>query len=279
MNRLALGAILLALVPCVATAQVVERYVGPNFPILVDTSGDGLPTPGVDTGIVPTLAGDTMTIPNPWEGCGAATHNVVQLTRPPVIVAVPPYNGGNRTTENQTESIVADEIEGGRPVHFAMNVDKPGFPDKNGTAEVVDDNLDGVYDAFEGAGDGGINFSLDILLADVSADGFDDYASIPWAQASALGVETGDGCLVSGGDPQIWIPLADTNDDGQPDSIVLDLDGNNVPDPDFLFGPVIAGAGVAPADNSIPTLSQWALLLASLALAATAWVQIRRISL
>lgn len=276
MKQLAIGAILVVLVPVLAVAQVPTTglMVGPNAPILVDTNGDGQPDQGTDGRIIPTFDGqETLTVPNPWEECGPAVHNVVTLQD----AAGPgggPFVGGTRTTENQTETLIADQFVGGRPTHFTMSVDKPGFPDQVGSAGVVDGDSNGIYDALMGEGDGGVDFLLDLVFSDVNGDGWGDYVSIPWSQASVLGVATDDSCEVAGGDPQVWVPMADTNGDGRPDSIVFDLDGNGSPDPQFLFGPII-GPARAFATNPVPTLSQWSLILVALALASAAWMQIR----
>lgn len=272
MKRLALAAMVIALAcPWSASAQPTTRYVGPHFPILVDTNGDGLPTESVDTPIVPLFDGtSTLTIPNPWESCGPATHNVFSLTTGGGLVPGA-FTGGSRSREGQTETLVADQFSNGRPVRFAMEVDKPGFPDKSGVGRVLDENGDGVYDALQGSGD--VNFNIDILLQDVDSDGYGDYASIPWAQASALGVDTSDKCTVADGDPQIWVPLADTTGDGIPDAIALDLNGDGVRDPQFLPGPIIAGP--AHIGEAVPTLGEWTAILAALALAGVAWLQMR----
>ena len=275
MKRFALSAVLVLLCASVALAQVAVtgKMVGPNAPIYVDTNGDGVPGTS-DTPIVPLFDGDrTLTVPNPWENCGPATHNVVVLDQNFAAVGTP-FTGGTRTTENQTERLVADQFVGGRPTHFSMNVVKPGFPDKTGSGQMVDENGDGVFDALQGGGTGWVNFLLDLVFSDTTGDGWGDYVSIPWSQASALGVDKSDGCTVAGGDPQVWVPMADTNGDGRPDSIVLDLNGDGIPDPQFLPGPIIGAAAVV-VSNPIPTLSQWAMLLTTLALALAAWMQIR----
>jgi hypothetical protein len=275
MKRFFLSAVAVLLCAPMALAQVAVsgKMVGPNAPIYVETSGDGVPGTGNDIPIVPLFDGDrTLTVPNPWENCGPATHNVVVLDQNFAAVGTP-FTGGTRTTENQTERIVADQFIGNRPTHFTMTVQK-GLTTKQGTGQVIDENSDGIFDALQGGGTGWVNFLLDLVFSDTTGDGWGDYVSIPWSQASALGVDKTDGCVVAGGDPQVWVPMADTNGDGRPDSIVFDLNGDGIPDPQFLPGPVI-GAAVVVARNPIPTLSQWAMLLTTLALALAAWMQIR----
>jgi hypothetical protein len=49
---------------------------------------------------------------------------------------------------------------------------------------------------------------------------------------------------------QVWVPLADTNGDGRGDSVVVDLDGNGIPDPQYYTSPRLGAQGV-PTTNSI----------------------------
>jgi hypothetical protein len=274
LKRFALAATIVLLCPCLSQAQnpTTGLMVGPNAPIVVDTDGDGIPEPGSDVRIVPTFDGQqTLTVPNPWEQCGPGTHNQITMT------GGPPFTGGTRNHDTETESVQATEYDGVRPTDFTMFVDRP-TTDKNGTAGVVDENNDGIYDAFQGAGTGGINFLLDFVYADTTGDGWGDYVSIPWSQASALGVDKTDGCGPgpNNSDPQIFVPLADTTGDGLPDSIVLDLDGNGLPDQQFRPGPIMgAAAAVALDTTNIPTLGEWGAILAMAGLAVAAWMQIR----
>jgi hypothetical protein len=197
---------------------------------------------------------------------------VINLFGAPLAVGGP-FIGGTRAAGNQDETVQATTFNaGGRPTGFSMLVDRTTGPDKSGTGQMVDQNGDGIYEALSGSG--AVNFQVDIITEDTTGDGYGDYVSIPWSQASSLGVDTTDGCNpVAGGDPQIWVPIADTDNDNIPDSIVLDLDGNGTPDPQFLASAIIAGAPAA--GDSVPTLGEWATIGAALAIAMVAWLQIR----
>jgi hypothetical protein len=46
-------------------------------------------------------------------------------------------------------------------------------------------------------------------------------------------------------DPQIFVPLADTNGDGIPDSPAFDFNNDGKPDPEFLVSPIVAGRNTA----------------------------------
>jgi hypothetical protein len=78
---------------------------------------------------------------------------------------------------------------------------------------------------------GAVVFALDLSYADVDADGCADYVSVPWGQTAGIG----------GGGPQVFIPLADSDGDSRPDSIVMDLDGNGAADGDLHQSGRIAG--------------------------------------
>ena len=86
------------------------------------------------------------------------------------------------------------------------------------------------------------------VTADTDGDGKPDYISIPWSQASAIGVNLDDGVGPGQGgtDPQIWIPLADTNGDGAGDTVGFDFNGDGIPDPELWNGPLV-GVGAPPA--------------------------------
>ena len=274
MRKIAPRAFLIALIPLLAFGQVPTTglMVGPDAPIIVDQDGDGRPEPS-DIQIVPTIDDDEVTIPNPWEGCGPGQHNVIVMDPPGG-----PYDTAIRSHDTESQLVTADQFDGARPTHFQASVDQASGPDHSGSGGVIDTDSDSIYDALEGSGSNGLDFLLDFVYADVTGDGFGDYVSVPWAQASALSAATGDNdtCDVgTSGDPQIFVPLADTNGDGRPDSIVIDLDGDGIPDPEFRPGPIMGPAVIAFVANPVPTLSQWGMILAMAAIAAVAWVQIR----
>lgn len=80
---------------------------------------------------------------------------------------------------------------------------------------------------------GNIRFQVSLSYADVTGDGCPDFVSIPWSQTASLGVPAGN--------DQVFIPLADSDGDGRPDSIQFDLDGDNVQDPDIQGSGRLAG--------------------------------------
>ena len=63
-------------------ATAANRMLGPNFPALIDTNGDGRPSPGVDTGIVQTVSGTGLTIETPWHCNRSSKSNDFTLMSP-----------------------------------------------------------------------------------------------------------------------------------------------------------------------------------------------------
>ncbi|HEV8269025.1 MAG TPA: hypothetical protein VGR00_12360, partial [Thermoanaerobaculia bacterium] len=116
--------------------------------------------------------------------------------------------------------------------------------------------------------------SLGFVFRDVNADGKADYVSFPWAMTAVLGVKQTGACLGPGpADPQVWLPLNDTNGDGYPDTVSV-----RMPDPSGSV-PVagLDGIPIVPASQGgitangaadVPTLPVWGLLAFSVALAA-----------
>jgi hypothetical protein len=90
---------------------------------------------------------------------------------------------------------------------------------------IVDENKDNVVEGYELNTDSLVSSgSVDFKIFDSSGAGTVDYAStdLPLVEKLLLGMD---------GDE--FLPLADTNGDGAPDSPALDFDGDNLPDPEF----------------------------------------------
>ncbi len=145
---------------------------------------------------------------------------------------------------------------GGRNETFTFNIDsldptmRPGtfslvqVVEKNGVTTTrtghggaIDTNNDGKPDVFEGEGTDQPKVSISLVYSDINGDGNPDFGSIPWSFGQVIGVNTGDGIP----DPQVWIPLGDTNGDGIPDAPAFDFDHDDKPDPGLPFSPAVAG--------------------------------------
>lgn len=252
--------------------------IGPDAPILVDTNGNGT-ADGGDARIVPTRYATTLiSAPTPWVS-STTGPNLYFMQNPDSFGRYTSYER-NCGAEVQTMSIQG-YASNGTPNSFRLDAINSFYgTNRTGTGQLLDSNNDGIFDGVQGSGSG-IAFSLPFVQVDTNGDGLGDHISIPWAQASLVGVDFNDGPAVAGAggsDPQVWIPLADTNGDGRPDGIVLDLDSNGIPDPGTFvstgFGPIAAPASIQP--GSAPTLSEWGALLTILLLAAAGWVHLNR---
>lgn len=212
--------------PFVAEPRAVAptHMLGPSFPILA----------GI--GITPTRSGNTITIPSRWAcGSSSSTANVITLSNPDSsgrFLTASRENG----LRHQTMDITS--VVGGFPRAARLTEETGGTTVASTTVTLIDQNGDGVMDGATISGT--VNATTSFVFL---SNG--DYVSIPWSQASALHIDTSTTC--AGFVPQVWIPLADTNNDGRGDSIVLDLDGNGVADADVYAGPSI----IVP---SVPTM-------------------------
>jgi hypothetical protein len=240
--------------------------LGPAHPAIVDVGGAGMPS----------ASGSPV-------GMSYMAPNLMLFY--PSTCATPLITFGNMVggkyqmatmmRGNTTDVMSITKFMGGRPTDWSLmegsNMGDGGVMDRNG---------DGVYDAIRGMKTGGgFSFDIGLVYASVTGHSYGDYVSIPWAEASLLGV--GGNCKVDGMDPQVFVPMADTNGDGVPDSIVFDFNNTGSPDPAFPPGPIISGpnqplAGVPVSGPPIPTFSQWAVLVATLALAGVGWLQLKK---
>lgn len=232
-----------------AGAQNGRRMVGPLFPVRVDSNNNGLPDAG-DEAVSTTLAGNQLTVNSRWKCNPTSTNNVLTFSAPD---SAGRFRTVSRVNDKLTQSVTAAG-SGASATQFNWTQVSPTST-KTGIANLVDINGDGVIDQLMISGSS-VSAAVSFAYTPNSQD-----ISIPWAQASALGVKTGDTC--GGTDPQIWIPVADTNGDGVGDTIVPDLDGNGAADPQFLPSPPVA----APA---VPSMGVYARILLTLLLGVTA---------
>jgi hypothetical protein len=279
-----------------------NRCLGPNFPALIDTNGDGLPTPGVDTPIVPVYDPIAKTIyaDNPWDSCGHARFRMIfSLTDPQPGTGIPTKGTavdghGNTIVIAATSFTAANE-----PKSVSFSQTAPSLAVRGmGSGTLLDQNLDGIFEG--GSGTASIGFQVGTLIVpnfvffDVNGDGIADYVSLPWTPTNltAMGFNTGDSCGPAGAgglEPQIFIPLANGR-------IILDLNGDGIPDPGVFQSPPLAPQGVPPTNTPtptvttavtntptpvvagvvVPTLSHRGMILLALGLLVVAWYALRR---
>jgi hypothetical protein len=266
-------------------AQAQNRYLGRNFPVLIDSNGDGRPTPGVDQGVFPTLDSETPdlgSLDSPWL-CGPF-NNTLNFNLFSRVGGTGRYQNVQRLDHGGvTQSVSATSTSGNAATAFGMttSLGNPltgGQVLRSGSAGFVDQDGNGYYDGMRGTETGGPGFTFEVGFtgADITGDGHEDYLSLPAVQATALGVKSNFNCL-NQATPAIFVPLADTNGDGRPDSVVLDLDADGVPDPEFLTSPFLeARVAVPNAENAVPALSRWGLLALVATISAAGWFLLQR---
>ena len=261
--------------------------LGANYPALVDTNENGMPDPGVDMEIMLNPSPTLVTIDSPWNCDPSDVDNTIFFLNP---------DGGGRWMNveraigsGRTQRVELDPgaMVGGRPTMFLFTEIHPGASNVTGWGQTMDDNGDGFYDRMMGQETSGGGYMFDMSFVGTDVGGV-RYISIPWAMANLVGVRVGDGCGPAGTsceDPQVWIPLADTNGDGAGDSIVADLDGDGNEDDIYHWSPRLAMAaapgvafcpGAAIAGGAIPTLSGTGIALVILGLSFGGWLMLRR---
>ena len=113
---------------------------------------------------------------------------------------------------------------------------------KNGEVELLDTNGDGLVDSISGRGDGIPQVFLSLIFIDSNFDGTPDYVTIPSSASQILGIDTGDQTF----DPQVFVPLGDSDGDGTPDRPAFDFDADQIPDPDIPLLATFSGPSLSP---------------------------------
>jgi hypothetical protein len=266
--------------------------LGPNAPALVDTNENGLPDPGIDLEITIEVGPSGIVIDSPWHCDKAGVENVVNFLDSDVKRGGKIVSAQRSTSSGmiQRVEVVPSSFVEGRPTRVSFEELKPGAPVVTGWAELQDRNSDGLYERAVMARDiagGVIKVELNFIGADVDGDKNPDYVSIPWAYSDMVGVAVGDGCgpvWTFSEDPQVWIPLVDTDKNGAPDSIVADLDGDFQADSLFFWTPQLSmvaapGRPYVPGDHEGHFVHQHAemgLGALILGLAVGGWLTLRR---
>ena len=260
--------------------------LGPLSPALVDTNENGRPDPGIDLAIGLVIGPDSLIVDSPWHHDPLDTEHIVSF-RDSDAKRGGKFLSFERTSRkglSQRIDIDTDEIHAGRASRVRFTETLQGKVGVTGSAELKDIDGDGRCErlAVKRIGDTEIGFELTFVGADVDRDGHADYVSIPWSQASLLGVVVGDGngpVYTAAEDPQVWLPMVDTDSDGAPDSIVLDLDGDRRADSKLFWTPRLAtrtSMQLRHPRGQAPAAVAMGLGLLCFGLCTGGWLQLRR---
>ena len=132
---------------------------------------------------------------------------------------------------------------GSSATQFSFTESSASVVRASGNGTLVDSNGDGVMDAMLDLGHAGKRDRLSVFHARQRLRQHSCRAGGSSRSASGS-------MWTHRFNSQIWVPLADTNGDGRGDSVVIDLDGNGIPDPQDDSSPGLAPQGV-PTTNAV----------------------------
>lgn len=209
--------------------------------VRADTNGNGVPDPE-DEAVTITRQGNELNFISPrW--FSQPIETAIQLSNSVggrFRTASRVKNSARRTV---TRTGIADQVDGNSRVTSISFSEEyvPKIPGRRrftrqGKVTALDQNGDGTVDSLNLVFDG-VEISTSLATFDVNADGKADFVSIPWTGATLIGVNS----LDATPDPQVFLPLGDTNADGTPDAPAFDFDNNGVADADLPLAPVVMG--------------------------------------
>lgn len=233
-----------------------------GHPIWFDMNGDGTPQAGELMGY-PQDDGEDCTrvigLPSGIPGTGTET--------PCMFVYEDDGIGGSRMRPDGTmQSLVSNAA--GTLFTFTQEPYSQPTPTAgvhalaapaSGTGELLDQNGDGIYETMEVEGTGVPQTRMSLVPRDATGDGRPDYITVPWTTSGAglLGVTTAT-------TPQIYLPLTDTNQDGWPDTITVQVAGGGI---STTTGPPLSGSALANG-AAIPSASTLGLFVFAAAVVA-----------
>ncbi|MCF8145001.1 MAG: IPTL-CTERM sorting domain-containing protein [Deltaproteobacteria bacterium] len=193
-----------------------------------------------------SAGGSNFYLQSPWSNCQPAASLTIQAQSTGAVA------GKYDRFSSLGRTFLVDQFSGGYPIGGTYaNPFKPGevgtlMLEKSVAGQATFDQVHLVGTKRSGP--------VDVILSLAERDGY-----IGVTNLASLGVINT--CGGADANSQILLPLG-TGDHGQP-AIVLDINGDGIPDPEFLQGPPISGLPLAPA---IPTLTEWGLIVMTLIL-------------
>ena len=234
-----------------------------DAPAFLD-NGDGVPSCG-DTPIVPTYDSqlDRITIPSPYVNCdgSGSMHDQFDLLRDKSGMPVQLFRDRGDQIEVLTPTGFFAPFQ---PMSGHLAIMKSGNIVKEGDGHLVSGG--GFFSGVSGGQTmgGSMSATMSFVYMGKGGDGGPAYISLPWSQVAGLGI-LATSCPTPV--PQIFVPLSNGR-------IVLDLNGDGVPDPGFFSSPPLtAKAAVGPG---IPTVSRGTMALLAAAFVGAGLFQLRR---
>lgn len=235
-----------------------------NHPLWFDLNGDGTPQDGEMTGHPRQVDTECTRVVEYPSGLGP-------LESPCALVFVKDGVGGSIYRPSGTTQSLVSNPEGTlftfTEEPFAVPKGAGGVralaPTAAGTGQLFDTNGDGIYDALEvqGSNSGGSipATRMSLVPRDATGDGRPDYITLPWTTSGAgmLGVFTDS-------TPQIYVPLTDTDGDGWPDTVTVQVEFSAIA---TSTGPPVSGAALANG-IAVPSGSSLGLFLFAAAVVA-----------
>lgn len=234
-------------------------------PLWFDLNGDGSPQAGELTGS-PVLAGEGCTqvvgypavIGSPVSPCAEVYEDAGvggSLMRPNGVT--------QRVYTNEAGTLFTFVEEDYQTPTRQRSGLKPLAVRATGTGQLLDLNGDGIYESLQVQGStpsGAVpQTRMSLVPRDVTGDGRPDYITVPWTTSGAgmLGVTTDS-------TPQIYVPLTDSNADGWPDTVTVQVANGGLV---TTTGPPVSGPALA-AGDVIPTTSTLGLFVFAAAVVA-----------
>jgi hypothetical protein len=217
-----------------ASAQGRQRLVGPANPILADINGNG-PDPG-DLNVTPQFSNATLYLTTAFS-CGTQENTSVGLSAPDGSGR---FTSASRQNSFRSQTISVTGSSAGAATNFAYTERDGSGVRASGMGVLLDLNGDGRFDTLSISGN--ISATINLVFTPDSA-----FVSIPLSQMALLGASSSKCGL--GRVPQIWVPLSDTTGNGRGDTIIFDLNGDGIPDPQFFRSPRLGGLGVPATGN------------------------------
>ncbi len=235
-----------------------------NHPLWFDLNGDGSPQDGEITGHPRQVVTDcTKVVEYPADLGSPESPCALVFVKDGVGGSILRPSGTTQSLVSNPEGTFFTFTEEPLPVPTGAGGVRALAPTAAGTGQLFDTNGDGIYDSLDvqGTNSGGSVpvTRISLLPRDATGDGRPDYITLPWTTSGAgmLGVFTDS-------TPQIYVPLTDTDADGWPDTVTVEVEFSAIA---TTTGPPVSGSALANG-IAVPSGSSLGLFLFAAAVVA-----------